>query len=478
MSKKILIFLIVFFSFFPAVHAIEISTWETTDGIGIFSILEKINKEKTALSELEGQVDFEQQKIEENGKKIDQIDILKKEIEKLESAIIELEVTLSEDETQNTSIRFQITDKITAINEKIGEYSAIINLKPKEWEKMDYDFYKLQKKELENAYATELKKLSEEVIEAQKFLIESETKVKTIDDSINKSQIAFQIQVKWIITKIIFFVVSFLILFFGAKFLQNSIRGKTKFSEEKKEVLSSIVKWTKNTLIFSVIVFFFFSEFLTILPFLAILGTALWFALRDVISSFIAWFIIGLKDGIYGVGDVIEIEEENVFWRIIKITPLITQIQELGLSGPNGMYRSFPNKKIFERSIKNIWKQKWWIFISTDFLLEAKSDVILAKKILLESMNAVAMQDKFTQATAHKTFLKKFGHADEALKPQVFLEIRPQWILLRWKIPVMWWERHMMRTEVVERFVDKIRKTKGVDFRFVDLWGGFMNGRN
>lgn len=90
------------------------------------------------------------------------------------------------------------------------------------------------------------------------------------------------------------------------------------------------------------------------------------------------------------------------------------------------MYRSFPNKKIFERSIKNVWKQKGWIFISTDFLMEAKSDITLAKKTLLETMKEVSTQEKFSQPMSQKSFLKKFGHTEETLKPQVFLEIRPQ----------------------------------------------------
>jgi Mechanosensitive ion channel len=95
------------------------------------------------------------------------------------------------------------------------------------------------------------------------------------------------------------------------------------------------------------------------------------------------------------------------------------------------MYRSFPNKKIFERSIKNVWKQKGWIFISIDFLMEARSDILLAKKTLLDTMKQVSTQEKFSQAISQKTFLKKFGHTEETLRPQVFLEMRPQGVLLR-----------------------------------------------
>jgi len=121
---------------------------------------------------------------------------------------------------------------------------------------------------------------------------------------------------------------------------------------------------------------------LSFLPFLAILGTAIGFALRDIISSFIAWFLVGYKDSIYKIGDIIEIEENNVFGRVFKISPVITTIQELGLSGPSGMYKNFPNKFIFEKSIKNISKINNWIYITIDFLLDKKSSIPVSKKIL------------------------------------------------------------------------------------------------
>lgn len=89
------------------------------------------------------------------------------------------------------------------------------------------------------------------------------------------------------------------------------------------------MKWIANVSIISVIAVFFFAELLSFLPFLAILGTAIGFALRDIISSFIAWFLIGNKDSVYKIGDVIEVEGDNVFGRVFKISPVVTTIQEL-----------------------------------------------------------------------------------------------------------------------------------------------------
>lgn len=475
--KKIFGIILVFFLTFSHTFALTIDTGSSsTDKIWVMATLEKINKSKSSLSEIEAQINFEKQKEISQSKLIGTLESLHQKIQNEENNILTLQALMPKDapvwveqiKTLNTAkdtFSIDIQEYLTAI-----EYSNANEIK-------DYNSYIQNKRDIEKKYSETLKKLSAEIIDSEKFLVNSQDTVNSAQEEIRKSQIELQIEVKDLVTKLLIFIGSFFFLLFSSKLLQKSIRSKESFSEEKKQVLLSIVKWTKNLFLFMLIVFFFFSEFITILPFLAILWTALWFALRDVISSFIAWFVIGLKDGIYGVGDVIEIEEDNVFWRIIKITPLITVIQELGLSGPNGMYRSFPNKKIFERSIKNVWKQKGWIFISTDFLMEAKSDITLAKKTLLETMKEVSTQEKFSQPMSQKSFLKKFGHTEETLKPQVFLEIRPQWVLLRGKVPVIWGERHQMRSEIVEKFIDKVRKNKAIVFRYVEIGGNFMSGK-
>ena len=476
--KRVFLSICIASSFVFPVSALEISTGTSSETTGIFSTLEKINKEKTALSELEGQVNFEKQKISTQSSAIDSLDELHNSVSNQEKELEILEDSFSGSASIPPEILTVLEDKKANFWKTIVEYFALLQYEASTTTP-DYSYYKQNKKELEKKYSEVLKALSTDIIDAERFLVWSQSKLKDMEESLNKSQIALQIQIKEMVTKMIIFVTLFCIFYFSSKLIQKSIKTKDSFTEEKKQVLLSIAKWTKNALLFSLLVFFFFSEFLTILPFLAILGTALWLALRDVISSFIAWFVIGLKDSIYSAGDVIEIEEENVFWRIIKISPLITVIQELWLSGPNGMYRSFPNKIIFERSVKNISKQKGWIFITTDFLLSAKSDIVLAKKLLMETMNEVVSQSqKFTQAPAHKWFLKKFGHTEETLKPQVFMEIRPQGVLLRGKIPVLWGERHLLRTEVVESFVEKTRKRKMIDFRYVEIGGNFFSGKN
>jgi hypothetical protein len=52
-------------------------------------------------------------------------------------------------------------------------------------------------------------------------------------------------------------------------------------------------RWVFNILFVGVFLVLFAAELLSFLPFVAILGTAVGLALRDVIYSFIGWFAVG-----------------------------------------------------------------------------------------------------------------------------------------------------------------------------------------
>lgn len=241
-------------------------------------------------------------------------------------------------------------------------------------------------------------------------------------------------------------------------------------SEEKQMVLSSIIFIVRNILIFILVFIFFFSKFLLVLPALAIVGTAMGFALRDVISAFIAWFIIGMKDTTYKLGDIIEIPSEEIFGRVIKIHPLVTVVQELGLSGPNSKVRTFSNKLIFSASINNLSKNHGWVYIPVECMLTYESNITLAKEILLRTMNEILSQDNISHLDTMKAKLKRSGIPEDKLYPMVFTDVRMQGIFLRGKMLIKWEDRHEVRNRVSELFIQEIQKTQEVELRYIDSW--------
>ena len=189
-----------------------------------------------------------------------------------------------------------------------------------------------------------------------------------------------------------------------------------------------------------------------------------------MISSFIAWFVIGLRDTTYKLGDVIEIPRDHIFGEVVKIHPLVTTIKELGLSGPNSKFRTFPNKLIFETSLNNLWKYGGWTFIPVECMITYQSDVELARTLLLDSMNEVCFSPDFTHVTDAKARLKKLGIPEKNHMPQVFVDVRTQGIFLRGKMLVMWNERHEIRNRTVIAFTQKVKNTTSVELRYVDFW--------
>jgi small-conductance mechanosensitive channel len=110
------------------------------------------------------------------------------------------------------------------------------------------------------------------------------------------------------------------------------------------------------------------------------MATAIGFALRDVVYSFIGWFMIGASDG-YQEGDIIQVEDFQ--GKVFRITPLLTTLEEHGLQGVTGKMVSFPNKIIFEKTIKNFSRAHGFTFISLDFIVTHESDIDRAREVLM-----------------------------------------------------------------------------------------------
>ncbi len=149
--------------------------------------------------------------------------------------------------------------------------------------------------------------------ESQVKLIQYQADFESQQAEFEKTQISFDRIIKDWLKKGLYFIIAIVVLFLLAKISVYVVQRKSQLPEEKKQVILSLLSLMRNTAVIIVVVVFFFSELLNFLPALAILGTAIGFALRDVISSFIAWFVIGLRDTTYKIGDVIEIPRDQIF---------------------------------------------------------------------------------------------------------------------------------------------------------------------
>lgn len=260
-------------------------------------------------------------------------------------------------------------------------------------------------------------------------------------------------QISWYLLVFIFL---YLLRVISRSFLARFGRN---FSTWHQEVLFLIHRWVFHVLFFGALLMIFSVEFISFLPFLAILTTAVGFSLREVISSFIGWFVIEADTG-YKAGDLIELD--TMTGRVKHITPLLTTIEEYGLQWFTGKIISFPNKTIFEKSIKNWSHGSDFLMISNDFLLTYDSDITAAKELLMEVVGYNALPQYYKSRKEISLFKFIYNFTDEDLKPQIHVLTDNKWITLRVRNLVHMTDRFAEQSRIVETFISRVQKEKKV----------------
>lgn len=266
----------------------------------------------------------------------------------------------------------------------------------------------------------------------------------------------------------LFFFFSLVILLLIARFVVAKMirRLSGKIPAPREQALYRLNKIFFGVLVGLTILAGVFSQLISFLPFLAILGTALAFALRDIISSFIAWFIIGTDQG-YRIGDLIQ--TGKLRGRVLEVHPLLTVIRQTGLRGDTGRIVSFPNKYIFEQEVQNFSKLYRFIYIMLDFILAHDSDIDAAKRALRETILEVIAKDHDEAEKKLPGLQRHFSFSAGNIEPQIFIEPDPRGILLRGKYFVRLENRHRSRSEITESFLRKVQKMDNINLRLVEF---------
>ncbi|QQS59827.1 mechanosensitive ion channel [Candidatus Peregrinibacteria bacterium] len=270
-----------------------------------------------------------------------------------------------------------------------------------------------------------------------------------------------------LLARILFFLMFILILLILRRLsgkMISRLSGNIPIARER--ALLRINRIAFNVLIATSVGVGLFSQVLNFLPFVAILGTALAFALRDIIVSFIAWFLIGTEQG-YKIGDLIQIGELR--GRVMEVHPLLTVLRQTGMRGDTGRIMSFPNKFLFEQSIQNFSKMFRFIYIMADFLLERNSDATMARKELGIAAEEALAKDIEEARKNLPNLQSKFGIKQSNIMPQVFVEPDPRGILLRIKYFCRLDNRHISRTNIMENFLARIKDNPEINLRFVEF---------
>lgn len=136
-------------------------------------------------------------------------------------------------------------------------------------------YFQTQYLQLSEILKDSLKELNIQKEQSEKNLVSYEQELKNQEAELEKANIGFQKIIKdWATKGGYFFAILATILFFS-HISKLFIGRRSSLPEEKKVVLISLSNLLRNIFLIGAIILFFFSELLTFLPALAILGTAI-----------------------------------------------------------------------------------------------------------------------------------------------------------------------------------------------------------
>jgi small-conductance mechanosensitive channel len=312
----------------------------------------------------------------------------------------------------------------------------------------------------------------------QSSLADAQVQSKEAQDALSKELTQIQAEIKslnefaksqaygFLLSASVFFGFVFFLLLMRFAFGKMINRLSGHIPLQRRNTLRRLNKILFNSLIIISIVVALFSQVASFLPILAILGTALAFALRDIISSFIAWFLIGTDQG-YRIGDLVE--TEGLRGRVLEIKPFLTIVKQTGLRGDTGRIVTFPNKRIFEQDIQNFSKMYRFTYIMLDFYLDKDSDIDSAKELLRETIEEVTRLDVDEALKNLPSLQTHFGIKEESIGPQIYIESDPRGILLRGKFFCRLDNRFKNRSDISEAFFKKVQKSRIINLRFVEF---------
>lgn len=352
-----------------------------------------------------------------------------------------------------------------------GSLSASISLFPSHEKTAEVSssdtLKKLKQKQLEILSIMSIEKQrplneNDEIAEQKRedFLKKKQAELDEINLDIERLQELRSHQIGNTIQQFSWYLLVFIFIYFlrvvSRSFLSRFARW---FSKSHREVLFSIHKWSFYILFFAALLMIFSAEFISFLPFIAILTTAVGFSLREVVSSFIWWFVIEADSG-YQPGDLIELD--TMTGRVKSITPLLTTIEEYGLQWFTGKIISFPNKTIFEKSIKNWSHGSDFLMLSNDFLLTYESDIAAAKELLMEVVGYNALPQYYSSRKEINLFKSIYNFTDADLKPQIHVLTDDKGIILRVRNLVHMKDRFAEQSRIAETFISRVQQSKNI----------------
>ncbi|MCF7812791.1 mechanosensitive ion channel [Candidatus Gracilibacteria bacterium] len=293
----------------------------------------------------------------------------------------------------------------------------------------------------------------------QKNIVILEEEIEDIQEGIERQRQLIQAQISKVLENVAFFL-SIILLLILARFGFGKIISRLQLHDQRKHALLGLNRAIFNIIIGIFVIGIIFSQFVNFLPFLALLGTGLAFAVRDSISSFIGWFAIGTDRG-YRIGDIIRVGESH--GEVREVGPFVTVLYELLDGEKTGKLISFPNKFIFEDAIVNFSRCYRLIQEYLSFPLSAESDIEKAKTMLKKIIQQKNKKSDEFVKNINTKLQRNYHFTENEQKIRIWVDIENNQLQLRARYLVDLDQKEEVRTDIVESFLNLVDKEKQIN---------------
>lgn len=353
-----------------------------------------------------------------------------------------------------TNQKNAIKEEIDLIEGTIEEVKSQLLLKNEEIQLLEAEIQTLEqmyqdRKELQK---TNIESAKERILQLEEELARQEAFVKN-----QTSQVIYDILLLLGIIGILFILRSVSAILIH--------RFSVNLTPKRKSIILNLNRIIFNVIIGLVVIGIVFSQIVNLLPFIAILSTGLAFAVRDSISCFIGWFVIGTDRG-FKVGHIIKVDE--VFGRVKDIGPILTRIQDMSGREKTGRMISIPNKFIFEKEIINLSHTYNFTQEEIRFLLTPESDFTKAQQFLETALEKSLENNQSKIKNYQKRIERSAGITHEETRPHVLLKTTPQGPEIRGKFFAEFDTINDRKANIIHHFLKQVHKTDDVEVKYLN----------
>lgn len=297
-----------------------------------------------------------------------------------------------------------------------------------------------------------------------------ERKIKLMGDKIEQARLRVNYEMGDLYNKFAWKVLSFVSLVLVVIILRVvllKVVDRYVERDNQKYYYTKIIKVGSWVIVFFFIIFVLFGKIEQFMLLLSFIGAGVAIALKDVITSFVAWFFIIGPNG-FRVGDRIQLGE--VAGDVVDVGLFRSTLMEIGTwtKGEQSVGRlaTFPNHLIFTLTVYNYTTGNEFIWNEVAFLVTFESNWKRAEEIMLaiatQGSDRVIHKAERKMKSMSRKYMVRFG----VLTPAVYMVVRDSGVELTVRYLTDARKRRITQDKISREILDAVNSAEDIHFAY------------